>query len=179
MTCDSISASLTAWIDGELSPADEQNVARHVADCSSCAQEAERLRTAIDWQKRMLPARLLDEPVDVASLRLGLRRRIGALRDQEEPSAASRSWAWLIRPLAVASAGLALASLFLVWRAAEPETLLVSLGVEEPPAVVVRDPEMFKYLEVIEKLDALEHFEAVQAVQLDDERAHLDDVGRG
>jgi anti-sigma factor RsiW len=176
--CDSISDSLTAWIDGELSSPEEREVALHVADCSSCAQQADRLREAIDWQTQSLPGRLLEDPVDVGVLRMGMQRRLSALREQDEPTS-SRTWAWLIRPLAMASAGLALASILMFWRAAEPESLLVSLGVEEPPADLATRPEMFKYLEVIENLEALEHFEAVQAVRLEDERAHLDDVRQG
>ncbi len=175
--CDSISDSLTAWIDGELPATDEQVVARHVADCSSCGREAQRLRQAIRWQTETLPARLLESPVDVAALRMGLRRQLNATRRQDE--AVPRAWTWFLRPFAMASAGLALALTVVAWRATQPEPLLVSLGVEEPPPDVATVPDKFQYLEVIENLEALEHFEAVQAVRLEDERAHLDDVRSG
>jgi anti-sigma factor RsiW len=176
--CDSISDSLTAWIDGELAASDERVVARHVADCSSCADEVQRLRQTIRWQTETLPTRLLESPVDVAALRMGVRRQLNAARrPQEQP--APRAWTWLLRPLAVASAGLAVALVVVVWRATQPEPLLVSLGVEAPPPAVATVPDKFQYLEVIENLEALEHFEAVQAVRLEDERAHLDAVRSG
>jgi len=177
--CESVPASLTAWIDGELTAAEGQNVAQHIAGCSSCAAVAESLRSAIAWQTQTMPARLLESPVDVAALRLGLRRQLNAQRRHEE-EAAPRTWGWLfLRPVAMAAAGLALTLLVVVWRAGEPESLLVSVGVEAPPAEVATHPDMFKYLDVIENLEALEHFEAVQAVRLEDERAHLDDVRHG
>jgi hypothetical protein len=78
----------------------------------------------------------------------------------------------------VATAGLALV-LIVAGRAGEPGSLLVSLGIAEPPAEVATRPEMFQYLDVIENLEALEHFDAVQAVRLEDERAGLDDVRKG
>jgi len=176
--CDSTRDSLTAWIDGELSPSDEREVEAHVGTCTSCATEAESLRHEIDWQKRILPNALLDAPVDVVALKMGLQRQLNTIRRQEERPV-SYSWGWLIRPLAMATAGLALTLLVVVWRAGEPESLLVSIGVEDPPAEVATRPDMFKYLDVIENLEALEHFEAVQAVRLEDERAHLDVVRHG
>lgn len=176
--CEPISESLTAWIDGELSPAEEHQVAEHVAACPSCSVEAERLRRAVTWQTKSLPAQLVEAPVDVAALRMGLRRQLNAApRDEEQ--AQSRGWAWLIRPVAMATAGLAAALLVVVWRTGAPAPLLVSLGVEAPPAELATHPDMFKYFEVIENLEALEHFEAVEAVHLEDERAYLDDVRHG
>lgn len=175
--CDSIGQLLTPWVDGELAPRDEQRVVQHLADCPSCAEEADSLRRAVAWQTPALATHMRATPVDVEAMRIALRPQINAARRDEERKA-RRSWVWWIRPLAMATAGLALV-LVVASRAGEPESILVSLGIAEPPAEVASHPEMFRYLDVIENLEALEHFEAVQAVRLEDERARLDNVRHG
>ena len=50
---DTVRDLLAAWAFGALQPADEEKVPRHLADCESCAAEAERLRETV---------RLLDGP---------------------------------------------------------------------------------------------------------------------
>lgn len=176
-SCKTIRENLTAWIDGELSQAELARVENHLADCETCATEARSLRQAVSWQTDILPGKLLDAPVDVGALRLGLHRRLARLRNREET--VTSSWTWLLRPLAVAVSGAALSLLVIIWRSAEPQPLLVSLGVEAPPAEVVTRPEKFQYLDIIENLDVLEHFEAVQAVRLEEERAQVHRVWKG
>ena len=176
-SCKPLRENLTAWIDGELPKADGLRVEEHLTGCEACAAEARSLRQAVSWQTDVLPGKLLEAPVDVGALRWGLHRQLAQLREREEP--ATPSWAWLFRPLALAASGFALALFVIVWRSAEPQPLLVSLGVEPPPAEVVTRPDKFQYLDVIENLDVLEHFEAVQAVHLEDERAELRRLWKG
>src|SRR5262245_45988857 len=157
--CDSIRENLTAWIDGELSAAEEQHLAAHLDGCQACTVEAGDLRRAIGWQAQTLSKGLLEAPVDVGALRNGLHRRLAAIREREEPAAAW-SWSRLLRPFAVATAAVAVAVLALMWQTPEPAPLLVTIGVEQPPAEVVNNPEMFRYLDVMQNLEALEHFDA-------------------
>lgn len=176
--CDSIRENLTAWIDGELPPSERQHLGAHLDSCQACSTEADALRQAITWQEQTLPKGLLEAPVDVDALRIGLRRQLVAIHEREE-STPVRSWSWLLRPLVMATAAVAVALFVLVWKVGEPEPLLVSLGVEPAPEEVVKKPEMFRYLDVIQNLEALEHFDAVEAVSLEDERAHADTVRHG
>jgi anti-sigma factor RsiW len=176
-SCKLVHENLTAWIDGELPKAEALGVESHLDGCQTCAAEARALRSAISWQTEILPTKLLEAPVDVGALRLGLHRQMARLRQREEPVAPS--WTWLVRPFALAASALAVAVLVIVWRSAEPQPLLVSLGVEPPPAEVVTRPDKFQYLDVIENLDVLEHFEAVQAVHLEDERADARRLWKG
>lgn len=175
--CDSTRENLTAWIDGELPAPDAQRLTAHLDTCPSCTAEAADLRQAIGWQVDTLPKGLLETPVDVGALRLGLHRRLAAVREREE-STPAWNWSWLFRPFAMATAAVAVAVLAVVWRAGEPETLLVSLGVEPPPSEVVNNTERFRYLDVIQNLEALEHFDAVEAVSLEEEHAPAD-TGNG
>jgi len=175
--CDSTRENLTAWIDGELRAPDEQLLTAHLDTCPSCTAEAAGLRQAISWQVHTLPKGLLETPVDVAGLRLGLHRRLAAVREREE-SAPSWNWSWLFRPFAMATAAVAVAVLAVVWQAGEPETLLVSIGVEQPPSEVVNNTERFRYLDVIQNLEALEHFDAVEAISLEGEQVPAD-TGNG
>jgi anti-sigma factor RsiW len=176
--CDSMRENLTAWIDGELPLAEERQVTAHIDACETCAAEAAALRRAITWQEHAMPQALLEAPVDVGALRLGMRRRLAAVRAREE-SAPQWSWTWLVRPFALATAAAAVVLLAVVWQVGEPEPLLVSLGVEQPPAEVVNNPEMFRYFDVIRNLEAFEHFEAVEAVSLEEDRARADSVQNG
>jgi anti-sigma factor RsiW len=41
--CESVRASLGAWLDGELKPADARSLQLHVAQCADCARERQQL----------------------------------------------------------------------------------------------------------------------------------------
>ncbi|RRR78610.1 anti-sigma factor, partial [Streptomyces sp. RP5T] len=55
---DDVRDLLAAWAFGALEPAEERLVPPHLAECGSCAAEAERLRATV----RMLDGPPLDEP---------------------------------------------------------------------------------------------------------------------
>ena len=67
---------------------------------------------------------------------------------------------------AVAAAAVILALVF----AGGPAAVLVPLGVESPPVAVKANPELFKDYPLIQHLDALENFDTVQSVPLDDDQ---------
>jgi hypothetical protein len=49
--------------------------------------------------------------------------------------------------------------------------VFISVGIESPPTAVVREPDLYTDYPLIQQLDALEHFDTVQSVPLDDEPA--------
>ena len=49
MDCKQCTENLTAYLDGELSPADSSQVHSHLAACTSCADELSSLREAADF----------------------------------------------------------------------------------------------------------------------------------
>ncbi|MGW3665798.1 maleylpyruvate isomerase family mycothiol-dependent enzyme [Streptomyces sp. NPDC005141] len=70
---------LAAWAVGALTPADEKTVPLHLAECASCAAEAERLRETVrllDGPRRLSPANGAADGV----LALALRSRPAAPR---------------------------------------------------------------------------------------------------
>jgi anti-sigma factor RsiW len=171
--CAAVRRTLTAWIDGELRARQHERIRRHVATCAACAAEADSLRATIAWQTRALQAvtaidELAVEPL-WTHLEDGMRARPAA-RDWGLSSPGPPLWARLFRPIAVGGAALATAIILFLVLAGDPGTILISLGVESPPPAVARQAELFKDYPLIQHLDALEHFDTVQSVPLDDER---------
>jgi uncharacterized protein (TIGR03083 family) len=88
---DDVRDLLAAWAFGALEPADRRTVPLHLAECDSCAAEAERLRETV---------RLLDGPdAKGAAGPLG-RASSGASRDQSADRLASASNGFARRPAA-------------------------------------------------------------------------------
>ncbi|MEV7730519.1 maleylpyruvate isomerase family mycothiol-dependent enzyme [Streptomyces sp. NPDC088921] len=90
---DDVRDLLAAWAFGALEPAEERLVPPHLAECESCAAEAERLRTTV----RLLDGPPLDEPPSPLDTLL-----TGALRVRPAPPRVARHAA----PYAAAVAGL-------------------------------------------------------------------------
>lgn len=170
--CSPIRERLTAWLDQETSAVENREIEAHLDSCPDCSAEARVLRRAIAWQKRELAVALLDAPVDIDALRAGMRRQILALRTAEKRSRRRR----LFRPVALAVAA---AVLLILWSAPQSEPLLVSIGIEPPPAEVARRTDKYRYLEVIENLELLEHLDALQTLPAEDDRAEAGRLWRG
>ncbi|MFE2211221.1 maleylpyruvate isomerase family mycothiol-dependent enzyme [Streptomyces canus] len=90
---DDVRDLLAAWAFGALEPAEERLVPPHLAECESCAAEAERLRATV----RLLDGPPLDEPPSPLDTLL-----TGALRARPAPPRVARHAA----PYAAAVAGL-------------------------------------------------------------------------
>ena len=90
---DDVRDLLAAWAFGALEPAEERLVPPHLAECESCAAEAERLRATV----RLLDGPPLDEPPPALDTLLA-----GALRARPAPPRVARHAA----PYAAAVAGL-------------------------------------------------------------------------
>ncbi len=151
--CKAAHADLTAWLDGELPAGRAQRVARHVDSCAVCAAEAGTLRASVAEQREVLHAQLGAVAVDLDAMWHRLRPRlVETERVVSEPSG------WLWRPTLVLAAS-CLVVMLGVTAVGGPDTVLISVGLEAPPAPLVRKPDLFKEYAVIEKLDVLERFE--------------------
>ena len=168
-TCESIQADLTAWIDAELSTQSETHVRQHLVQCRRCASEAASLRACVALQKALLPRLAAAGGVDIAAMRSRLR---AALQDADAPDATRRGWmpAWIFRPAVLVPAVAGAALVILVRVAGHPSDVLAPLGVVEPPPAVTQATGLFKDYMLLQQLDALEHFDAVETVPLDEEK---------
>ena len=175
--CRRVRAELSAWIDGALPSRPAQRVRRHLAVCPGCAAEAEELRSAIAWQRQVLPAVLATCEPDVPLLQVRMEQAIDSERLVNGGKRRARMWirGWrrgLLGPLAAAAAA-ATVLLILVSLLGGPSAVLIPLGIESPPPAVARQPELFMDYSLIQHLDALEHFDTVESTPLDaDQGAH-------
>jgi len=165
--CHRMQEQLTAWIDGELSPRRAERVRTHLATCPCCAVEAESLRAAVAWQRDALTRVVAVEPFNATPLRVQVQRMLADV----DALPVEREWRWWLTPAVLASAAVAVGFSLLLWVAGGPETVLVPLGVESPPPAVSRQPDLFRDYTLIQHLDALENFDTVEAVPLDDDQA--------
>ncbi len=165
-SCRVVRKNLTAWVDQELSPRWEQRVSSHLASCATCAAEAGRVRAAIERHRTVLPRAVAAGGIELGALRARLQRALAAEEQQAEPL-----WRWRLRPLAFAGAAALAVALALVLFAGGPNAVLIPLGVQSPPPAVRHAPELFKEYQLIKDLDALENFDTVESVPLDDEQA--------
>jgi hypothetical protein len=170
--CQSIREDLTAWIDGTLPSRRDERIRRHVAACTDCAAEAERLRAAIEWQQRTLPRVLALHDFDAQPLQERLQQAMALERHTEwEVSGWFLAVRFgLLRPFAVAGAAVT-AVLLLLFFLGGPSAVLIPLGIESPPPAVARQPDLFKDYSLIQHLDALEYFDTVESTPLDDDQS--------
>lgn len=165
--CDTFREQLTAAVDGELSLGARLRLGLHLDRCSACAAIAERRRTFVSEQRDLL-RRLPPADLDVAAALAAARRDLTALgADQIVPPRRVRpepAQPWLWAALGGATAVLLLAST--VASLGGIDSVLVPLGVEEPPKAVAKRADLFHEYDVIRQLDALEHYDAVRSVPL-------------
>jgi anti-sigma factor RsiW len=162
--CRVVQENLTAWIDGEASDRWDTRIRDHLAACVTCAAEAESLRAAVAHHRRALGRTVAVDDVDLGSMAARLRRALAG-----EPEEAEPMWNWTSRPFALVGAALMVAMVLLAVAAGGASRVLIPLGVQSPPPAVTRAPDLFKDYELINHLDALENFDTVQSVPLDDE----------
>jgi hypothetical protein len=77
---------------------------------------------------------------------------------QEQPQVQHR---WWLTPPVVAAVAAGAVIVFGLLRFSEP--LLVSVGIEDPPEIVVEKPELFRDYTLFENFDAIEHLEVGSA----------------
>jgi anti-sigma factor RsiW len=166
MNCRVVKGDLSAWCDGELSRRRAKRIEQHLAGCSACAAEAQSVAAAIRWQGQALPRITAVADYEFSALQARLRR---ALADEPVPQAPF--WSWFFRPVAIAAAAAMFAVVMLFSIMGGPKAVLIPLGVESPPVAVSSQPELFEDYQLIQRLDALENFDTVESVPLDDDRA--------
>ncbi|HXQ21753.1 MAG TPA: zf-HC2 domain-containing protein [Candidatus Acidoferrales bacterium] len=174
LRCSGVREDLTAWIDGALPSRRHERVRQHVAACRACAAEAERVRAAIEWQRRLLARALAVPDVEVQPLQARLQQAVALEHRTERGDRSVSVWTrmWqpgMFRPLAVTGAVVSAVLAFVAF-AGGPSALLIPLGIESPPAAVASQPELFKDYSLIQHLDALEHFDTVESMPLDDDQ---------
>jgi len=157
---------LTPWLDGELPESRARRLRHHLGRCGICAAEVERLRVAVGWQRRALPCLLRVEGVDPVALGRAIDATLAAERIPSLPLRKP-----LLRPILVASVAVTAGLILLLLSVAGgPNAVLIPLGVKSPPSAVTREPDLFENYQLIERLDALENFDTVEAQPLDDDR---------
>jgi anti-sigma factor RsiW len=166
MNCRAVKGDLTAWCDGELSRRRTERIEQHLAGCGACAAEAQSVSAAVRWQRQALPRVTAVANCEFSALQARLRR---ALTD--EPGPRVPFWSWFVRPVAIAAATVMIAVVMLFSIMGGPQAVLIPLGVESPPVAVSSQPELFEDYQLIQRLDALENFDTVESVPLDDDRA--------
>jgi anti-sigma factor RsiW len=165
---------MTALVDGELSARRRARIERHLQRCSRCAAEAREMHATVALQQRALRIIVAEGVVDPTPLWAGMQsgiRDAAATIDRRWIPARLRAptWPGLLQPAVLAGATLAVLVTFLL-AVGGPQMVLIPLGVESPPPAITRQTELFKDYPLIEQLEALEHFDTVESVPLDDEQ---------
>ena len=163
--CRAVKVELTAWCDGELSRRRAERIERHLTECAACLAQAESLSAAVRWQRRALPRVTAVTDHDIGALQARLRRALAA-----EPEPRASFWPWLFRPVAIAAAAAMIGVVVLFSMMGGPNAVLIPLGVESPPVAVSSEPDLFENYQLIQHLDALENFDTVESVPLDDDQ---------
>lgn len=145
MWCRWIQRDLTALIDEELSPSRAQRVRRHVVGCEACRNRLAALERVVHQQSELLP--LLGAAVQAPTEEMLRRVRAGIRPEQEV-----RRW-WL-SPQFVAAVAASIVAVFGLLRISQP--FLMAVGLEDPPEIVVENPELFRDYSLFEHLDAIE-----------------------
>jgi predicted anti-sigma-YlaC factor YlaD len=158
--CEFVTENLTAWIDGALPSGASIALRNHLQGCAACARAESAARAAIDRHRRLIPRAVTLEGVDPDRVWQRLQAAL-----QEAPD---RWWRWWLRPALMGATAAAAAAVVVLLLAGRPENVLVPLGIETPPIEVVQHPDLFRDYAIIEQLDALEHFDTVLAVPLED-----------
>lgn len=163
--CRFVQRNLTAWVDEALSARAQVRVTEHLRRCPECAATAAAWRGMIAGQRQVLRTLSAGSAVDAERLHARVRGVLAA-----EPAGKVESFfdlPWLPRPLVIAG-GAVLAGVALLLLFGGPAATLMALGIEAPPVAVARQTDLFTEYSVIQQLDALQHFDTVEAVQLDD-----------
>lgn len=121
MKCERARGRLSAWLDGELTPAAAEALEEHLAACPGCAAERERLAAVRDAFRSLTPAA---PPADLAGAVLErIREETGADAGPASRTAAPshRRWPrWATPARTAAALALAAAGLGALWLALAP-----------------------------------------------------------
>jgi anti-sigma factor RsiW len=160
ITCWRTQRDLTALADGELSPRRAAALRDHLGRCGPCGRLHREIESAVKQHTSLLRRAGVVE-VDVEPL---LRKVVSRL------DFIPQATFWWIRPPVLAAA--AAASLVVAFLAfSTRDSMLIVLGLQDPPKVVATktdfflDYPLFEHLEVLERLDAVEHLRPPGAVE--------------
>jgi anti-sigma factor RsiW len=164
MRCWFFRRDLTALVDRELSPARAAAVQAHLTGCAACAALHEDIAASVTVQSQLIP--LAFGPTDVASgaMLQRLRERLPVEGLAEMPEVESPVRRWFFQPAAMGT--IAVATVIVATMLGVLDPVFISVGFENPPEVVAEQPELFRDYVIFENLDALQHFDDVNSIQL-------------
>ncbi len=148
--------SLTAYVDGALEPAERAAVEAHLAQCSTCRAERERLAVAIALLARLPPA-----PASSPTFEQRFYARLAeqnAARRERRGFLDRVAWRWLAPGLAGVAATVGV-------------VLYTGAQRRADEAFLAEHIELFESYEAVASVGAVESAEDVQVV------AHLDGLG--
>lgn len=156
-TCSHYQALLWAAVHGELPPAERPALDDHLADCSACRHEKERLTQVLQSTKAVLapPERSAAEQAELTrrirrALAADRQRQVGWRRFLPTPGA------WRLPALAAAGTAVAL----LVWLALPGVQPQPPMRTAATPAQ--EEPALYEDIEILNNLDMLEELEDIQ-----------------
>lgn len=164
MQCWFFRRDLTALVDRELSPVRAAAVRAHLARCASCAALHQAIEANVTVQSQLMP--LAFGPADVAGgvMLRNLHERLPVDGLVDMPDADNPVRRWFFQPVAMGT--IAVATVIIATFLGVLDPVFISVGFEDPPEVVAQQPELFRDYVIFENLDALEHFDDVNSIQL-------------
>lgn len=100
MNCKDIDNLLTAYLEGEVTPEEEQQVKKHLAGCSQCRSELELISTSRDKLSSVLKLEASRaEPPPSSWERIA--KKAGSKERAEKPAAKRFAGAWLTVPISI------------------------------------------------------------------------------
>lgn len=161
MRCYTARLDLTALVDGELAPDRAAELRAHTEGCLACAADLESIERMVAMQRAAVPRAL---PELSLGFETRLRQRLAEVRETDARRWWRTGW-WKPATIgALATAGVLLAAAPL----GGPSAVLVPLGIQDPPRKVATKPQLFTEYPIIEHLDALENFDTVKTIPLED-----------
>ncbi len=156
--CSVFQKNSIAYLDGELPAHQARSIAEHLAACSDCRHELDRLRAAL----QQLPELPLIQPSrEYDRIFWDKIRALRSKKVERRDGFFASAWLLLTRRTGIAATAtvavcLSLATFF---------ALRFPRDLSRDEIMIARDIELFSNLELIENSDALEHFEVIK--QLD------------
>ena len=159
--CKKYCRHLVAYLDGELPERMTRQIREHLDRCPDCSRELQELRTAMN----ALPGfETIAPSPDYDRI---FWEKISRIRQEQERGTALKRLGDLLRPWFsprigfAASAALAVCIAVVSFVAFRPHN-----GVPENELQISRDIELFLNMDIIEKSDALEHFELINMLDI-------------